>query len=456
METMNPVQPQNNPVDPMDKVSPVTPAEDTNPTPTPQAAPPSGTPPMNSNEQNVNKPKSKGPLIALLGILTLLILLIGAGAFLALVAYGKVDINNRELERKISFAIQDLPYTPKTAEYLIYKSFEKQSDLKSLYVDASIALEGSEAMSITGIGNTFDLVINGPIDFHDPESPEVEINVKMTPELDADFVTVNDKVFFRINEIPAIVKGFASGADFPLDLFLNKWISYDLKTLESDAKSALNEDKGNRDEEDLAKVKTAILNSDVLDMIKVTETEVNGVSAYQMELSMTNDEYIDFVDEISKAVDPDSYSRQLSQSGSTQIFDNLKITIFIDKKDMNTVRSMISFRLKSGGLAMPTQVLGASTIEYFPSTLTAAVDPKDQYVDVAIVINGSRFDEDFEIDEPSGATPFETIIEEYTRQMMQKESMLMGGTDYDSEGFGEIVPSPYELPEEEDSGISPY
>jgi hypothetical protein len=127
---------------------------------------------------------------------------------------------------------------------------------------------------------------------------------------------------------------------------------------------------------------------------------------------------------------------------------------------MHTVKSMISFRVYTSDLNVPSQVLGASTIQYFPNVYTAAANPKDEYMDVAVVVNGSRFNEEFDVKEPEGAIPLETVIEEYTRQMMQKyqqDSMMDYGDD--ASGFGETDDSDLMVPrsdDDEDTGISPY
>jgi hypothetical protein len=442
MDTLNPNQPANAPVDPMDRLSPVPaamPAAET-----PQAQTPAATvPPIKNNyevEENitVGKRRSRGPLMILMSLFIVLILLVGSAAFLGLVAYGKVGINNPELERKISFAIQELPLTPKTAEFLIYKSMDAQKDLKSLYVDASIALSGSGKEAIPGLGNKFDLKITGPIDLHDENNPKTEISIQMSPEFDANFVTVNDKVFFKINEIPAVIKGLASGAGFSLDPLLAKWISYDLKTLESDARDLLDEDKTARDSERYDRIKAAILSSKAIDKIVVAEKDLDGIPAYELTLEMTSDEYSEFVNGIAKAIDPDAYSSDLAMgTSSSQEFENLKIITYLDKSSMHTLRSMISFRLHTSDFDVPTQVLGASTIANFPNIYTQAAGSKDDYMDVAAVVNGSRFNEEFEVKEPEPATPLEDIIEQYTKQMMSKYDTGANGFD-ESSGFGGV------------------
>ena len=339
MEQLNPTQPQSAPVDPMDQFS----KEPTQPVEPVQVVPPQPpVVPLAKPENTFEQHRSKTPLIVMLSLLVVLVLLIGFGAFFALVAYGKVDISNKELERKISFAVQALPFTPKTPEYLIHQSFEAQRNIKSMYIDTSIALSGSIETGIPGLGNSFDLVIQGPIDLHDKENPKTQINIKMTPELDADLAVVNDKLFFKINNIPAVLKGFAAGAGFSLDPFMAKWIFYDLKSLESDARDTLNEDKGVRDEERLEKIKTAILNSDAINKIVVTETSLDGNPVYQMSLEMTSEEYMKFVNDVARAVDPAAYSNQLvTETEVSQSFENLKITAYLDKDTMNTVKSII-------------------------------------------------------------------------------------------------------------------
>ncbi len=456
--SLNPDQPANIPVDPMDKINPVE-SSTSSPSSIPSFSQVPPTTPTNSEVvENINVPhKSKGPLILLLSLFIILILLVGSTAFAALVAYGKVDINNDELQRKISFAVQELPYTPKTAEFLIYKSMDAQKDLKSAYIDASIAFNGNGPEAIPGLGNNFDLKITGPIDFHDENNPEAEIHFQMSPEFDANFVAVNDTLFFKINEIPAVIKGLASGTGMSLDILMNKWISYELKSLESDARSLLEEDKDGRDDDTYEKVKAALLNSDVIDKIVVTEEDLDGTPVYKMSLELTSQEYKDFVNEIAKAVDPESYTEDLAMtSGYSQTFENLKINTYIAKDTMHTVRSMISFRMRTDDISVPSQVLGASTIQYFPNVYTQAAGSQDEYVDVASVINASRFNEDFQVAEPENATPIEVIIEEYTKAMMQ-QYQYEGMMEEDSSGFGGPDTSQpyYDSFDEDDSGITP-
>lgn len=459
MESMTTAQPVTTPPDPMDKFSPsselggtTTPQIQTSPTITP---PPPSSPTIEPTYA-APKGRSKTPLIILVGLLVVLLLLIGSGAFLALVAYGKVDINNEELQRKISFAVQDLPYTPKTAEYLIYKGFDANKDTQSFYLDASVAVTAGESVAqIPGLGNKFDLTIEGPIDYHDKENPEVEINVKLTPELDADLVVVNEKLFFKLNSIPVVLKGYLDGAGYSLDIIMNKWISYSLAELESEARSTLEEDKGVRDEERLERVKMAILNSNIIDKVVVEETELDGNAVYKMTLALTSEEYMNFLNDVARAVEPESYADNfVAETDQAETFEDLEIETYIEKSSMRTVRSMISFRVNADRNTIPTQVLGASTIQYFPNIYTQAVSPESNYVDVVAVINTTRFNEDFQIAEPQGATPLETIVEQYTQQIMMREGLTDDASGFGDDASGFSTDSPLE--EEEDSGISPY
>lgn len=412
--------------------------------PTPESSSQAPNPPQNNTQyeqiENIKvKGSGRGMLVALLGLLIVLLLIAGVSTFLALVAYGKVEIGNKELERKISFAIQSIPFTPKTAEFLINSSMEAQSDLQSVYINASIAAEGGQSLDIPGLSNSFDFEITGPIDAHDEENIMADINIKMAPQLDADLRVLNDKVFTRINSIPDAFKGLAAGVDFPIDMIMSKWMFYDLGSLETDARASLDEDSANRDEEQEQRVMKALLNSKYLDKVKVSETDLDGVPVYEMSLDLNSDEYNDFMDEMLKAIDPELYSDQvLADSSNSTYLEDIKIKSYVDKETSYILKYTMSFRMSTSELSVPTQVLGASTIQAFPNIYTQAVGAESEYVDIAVVLNTTRHNEEFEIEEPTDAVSIEEVIQEVTSYMMmqsyQRESELNSGFN-DSYGF---------------------
>ena len=127
------------PEDPMEQNDPVSPTPNTPPAPT---------------SQKKTKSRKRKIFIGLI-LVVITILLLGGGTASAayLIAYGKINIKNAPLQREISMFVQDLPFLPKTTEYLITKTYSAQQTVDSAYLEASLAFSANELAQYLGTGD---------------------------------------------------------------------------------------------------------------------------------------------------------------------------------------------------------------------------------------------------------------------------------------------------------------
>lgn len=197
---------------------------------------------------NVEKPRSYWKL----GLSLLLVLVfIGISSVLGIgvmVAYGKVNIENKELREKIVNIVFSIPFLPKTPEYILARSVAAHQEVSSANFDASLASSSESVASLIG-SNNFDLSIKGPVDLSDKKHPKLDLHLQLTSELDGEIKLIDQDLYFRINKIPTVLVSMvtASLGDAPgfegLDPLLGVWVHHKLETLDTEARRVLEEDK---------------------------------------------------------------------------------------------------------------------------------------------------------------------------------------------------------------------
>jgi hypothetical protein len=407
-------------------------------------------------ETNQNYKKKGGFLKVFIALCVILFLLVGGTiTSAALIANGAIKVSNNEIREKASYLVGMIPFMPKTPEYVLLQSAKVHEDISSAYLKASIIINSDEiAKSMPMFANGFDFAIEGPINANAEENPKMMMNFKLTKELDADFGLIDQILYGRLNKIPSFLYPMIglneqNIANAP---FLRKWISYDTKGLDTDARNAFeNRDLEKKASEEIQKqleAKIKRLTSDkLLPLIKMTSDTLDGKPMYKLSLKMDNNQtqeyYKEFLSIVLENTEDPSYL-YLKNSEQTK-FKNLEAHIWINKDNYYFTKTDAVFDIEISNFdaSEATGVLGVSTFSPTDSVLgvkTANSESKIFEYTMATSISLDRHGEKFdtELTVPKDSIDFETF-------MLQMSSFMggsypAGGNTPDSDGFGS---SPY-------------
>lgn len=410
------------PVDPMSQVesTPQTSTQANQDQQTPDQKTPSAKTTMPEN--TYAQPDGRNlPKILLTLFLAFSFLTVGTSGALALIAYEKVTLPDQELQYKILYTVQSLPFAPKTTKYILLKSAQVHRDVSSAYIDASIATKSSELSNILGMGD-IDISVKGPLDVSNPTKPNVELNINLSDQIDLDIILLDEKGFFRVNKIPIIIYAllFRSPVGYEDNQFVNQWVSYNFGNMDTDARETLDD----RQTEDISSLTEKRLikfsNTSLVPLVTMMEDSIDGFEAYKLDLKLDKTQMQSFGNELQSIFGSSGEVPDYSPTNGLTGIDNFEATLWIDQKDFYLRKTTIAFTLVSPGVAdqLPSNVLGVTTAQSGEtvnpySSLELFTGP--QNLDVATSINMSRFGEKFDITEPETAITFEKYIEMITQ-----------------------------------------
>ena len=418
--TVNINQPQNNAPEPVQNASP-------------------DPMPVNSYTTNNNgfppePPKKKRSIkkMFLTGGLSILFILIFATITTAvLAAYNKITLPNPYIHELISYYVINLPFMPKTPKYVLTKAAMTHAQLSSAYLKTTLATDSNDLKRLVGL-DSLDFKVEGPIDYNDRSNPKIALNVLLTDQLDADFKVIDKVLYFKLNKIPEIAYTYVGLNENNLNNnpVLNKWVSYDLKKLESeDLKENVSTKPDGYVEETLLK----IVNSNIVPKLKMSADQYDGKPAYKVELPLTQKELAELQKEFSDLSDETQVEMQRAIGKSDISFiKDFKITLWIDQSTTQLRKSELVFTIYNTNYENTLQVLGASTI---------ADTAKADFVSVNWTVLLSDLGKDFisEIQKPTTSTDLEKYMQEVEEFYMSVQSGVNNSSEEsdDYEGFGE-------------------
>lgn len=377
-----------------------------------------------SYDQNSNT-GHKGRKLLLIAIIFIFLFMFVGSAFAGyLVAYKKIELPNKDIQNKISLFVQSLPFTPKTAEYIVAKSIQSHSELSSLYLKSSIAVEsdGLESMPI-GLGmNNFDATVEGALEFNDPENPELELSMFIPNLFKGDFILKDKIAYFNIKQIPAFIYTYVglTSENINQNPLLNRWIFWDTKPPEY-----LQEYENQQKEKQkfIQARLVAFAESKLLPLFKVSEEEVDGVATYKLSLEMDESQLAEFYKEIIRI----STAQSLPENEPDQVetaYQNMQSEMF--KLKSGKVYLWIekdTYYLKKGTLHYNVEMPKAGYPYYPPpyagEDLGLPPQMEKQEIDFVITFDLSRFGEDFDINSPQESISVDDLMLELTTFMQQ-------------------------------------
>lgn len=390
-----------------------------------QSDPVPPSPPMIPVE-TVSFPSHKGSLIkkiaGILAVLILLLVLSSAGAFYAL-AYHVVELSsNPELQKKAEFLVMELPFMPKSARYLLYKSVTADKSYTSQSFDMSAAVTtNSQTSSMLGFNN-FDIAAKGDADVADKKNPLMNMNLSITKDFNVDLKAKEKFVYFKIKKLPSALLALLGLNIDNLAPLTNVWVSYDTTPLATEARDLLNQNTTEDTkslQEDLQKELEKYMDEDVMQKIVVTKGKDESAEVYKLHLDATPD-IIDslvkkFEDGRQKNVQTDLYVMDTVTQAkkASDSIKNLTVDIWLDTESYYTRRFAMAFKLTPDSslstILKESPVLGEST---------DALSALNSAMDIAMVMKFSEFGKTVTVDVPSDVMTFEDFSKKISEVML--------------------------------------
>jgi hypothetical protein len=416
-------------------LNPNTPQQNINKTPEPS--------PVEPVVNVVPRKNSKTALFALLGLLFFFLLVVIIGATIVLAAYNKITLPNQRLQEGISYFIQDLPFMPKTPKYLLLKSAKAHESIGSAYTKISAAIKSDEfsQIPIPGINNTIEILGEGPIDVQNPENPKMSWKLNVTNDFESEFKLSEKILYFKINKIPALLYPFIglTSSNFATNPYLNKWVYYDMNTLETDSSKLLDERGENLTTNELTEAKLILLGNKLSEKMVTTEEDLENTPVYRISLKLTNQELQELEPEIVELFDMKStdYDSDIKDAQDTfSMVDNVELNVWIEKSTHYVRRFDFAADIHENKIDNYSQVLGIKTVANETSNQNVA----SFALSISFSKLGENFDNDFKA--PSTAISFDQYMLEITDFMdnslgytLDNPTQAEGFRDEDLEGF---------------------
>lgn len=431
-------KPESMPVDPMSSIestrnpTPVPVEETPMPEPSPMPAsgvmggasmPPTNNPPYFESQPPMAPRKSKGLMFALIGLAVFFLLLLLTATAVVMAAYGKFDLPDKKMQEKLSYFVQNIPFMPKTPKYVLLKSAQVHQSIGSAYTKISFSAKSPTFTEIPGIGDTLDFLIEGPIDASDPKNPKLSWNMKLTKELDMDLKVMNENLYFRVNKLPTLVYPFIglTASNFASNPITNRWVYYDLSTLDTEASSMLDERGDDVTVDEMTEEKLLLIGEKLADKMTMSSDEIDGVAVNKITLKLTNNELSELEPEIMEILEIDQKLDTTYTSGNSPIamIDNVEINVYIEKATYYMRRFDAAVDVIDTAANEYSQVLGVSTI----ATEGNSSDKISLAMSASLSQLGETFDSVFVA--PAGAISLEQFILEisdfFTNQQMASQ-----------------------------------
>lgn len=306
--------------------------------------------PSNSNiEPNINSndtPKKSKKTILYLSLLILVLLFLGGlGWFSYALAYEKIDPKfiPESVKNSLSYSVQSLSFMPKTPKFILGKTLLAHEGIKTHKFDVSVATDLGGIQETLGIGK-FDLSAKGVVDYSNIEAMKADFTIDLSSELSIDIRKLPESFYFRLGKIPPILTSFIGIDESVFSNALNKWVYIDLKPLETNARTYLDE---NKEEIPMTKhilnISQKVMNDDeIKSKIVLTDDVIDSVKYHKMTFKGDNHTVIVFLNHIAEEFDDTKLEEDKDLGISNLVFD-----MWVSKSDYLTKRIAVKFDFKS-------------------------------------------------------------------------------------------------------------
>jgi hypothetical protein len=346
-------------------------------------------------------------ILGLVGFV-LLHLLSAAGALYAL-AYHVIELDSYpEIQQKVEFFVMELPGTPKSPKYVLYKAITSEKTYTSNSFDISAAVNSSSSSGLSPLTN-FDIEAKGETDITDPKNPLFTMNLSITKDFNMDIRGKDKFVYFKVNAVPSYLLAMVGlNADLLAPL-TNTWVSYDTTPLQTDARKLLDESQAEEDstitgDAAFSEIQKYVTDDMISKMILI-EGEDEGVKVHKIKLDATPEMIDSIVAKVEADQTPGTELDVLKPSLLTQkpsdVLKNLSVEIWLDSSTYYTRRVAVTFKFT------PDSKLSQSVSQSDVLGVTDVNPSLGSEISVAMVMKFSGFGNPVVVDVPSDAITFD-------------------------------------------------
>jgi hypothetical protein len=340
-------------------------------------------PALKSNPKNSGRNASKRKTALLVFALLIFLFFTGSLSFIWALTYEKIALNNfKDLQDRLSFSVQSLPFMPKTAKFVITKSAIAHSEIvdsHSFEILVSVDPGSLLAVTFNPTLTSIDMSFTGSVDTNQPGSPNLELNTKITKDIDFDLKAIDKNVFIRFNTLDGFAAEYGDFFGFTDDT-RNKWILFEDGGSETQSLQTV-------DEESLRKP----LTKDLADKtVKILEDNYIKERLILRKELMDGKEY--FV--INLNADKEAIKRILTvlnndkePSGeSLDMIKELNLEIFVDKSTflINKASSFLAISLKTDKISPFFSLLETASFLEIKVTVLAKLNNYNEAVDITL------------------------------------------------------------------------
>lgn len=337
-----------------------------------------------------------------------LILFIVGMTAIYILAYEKITLSQfPEFQKKVSFFAMDyLPFAPKSAQYLLYKAVLANGEYSSYAFDISMAFSFSNltAPNIFGFPN-YDFLAKGSIDYSDKDNLISSVNISFSKNTNIDLILKDKMLYFKINSVPPSTLSMIGLNSEKFSPFVNTWISQDTNALRSNAREFLEESQNNNQILLTTERLVRIFDDTIAKEIKVEKIEKEGSIIYKLTLSPSRESLRKILTELIREISSrnENYDSEFEDGASelSEIIKDMRIEVWLDANTFYLKRVSSEFSVKSeSGLNENILNMGLLGLGI------------NQFLDmkVATVAKFSEFGKKVEVFAPTNAITFEEFF----------------------------------------------
>lgn len=273
-------------------------------------------------EETVSAPSPKKPrsklVILMFALVFVLFIFAGGAAFAYGVAYEKIDIGNKNLQKTVSGVVMGLPFTPKTPEYVLFKAYEAQKTVKSFSYESVLSASSKNL----GFGVN-DIIIKGQADFNDAQNPKLSANYTLGNVFSGDLMLIDKKLYLKVNVFSLDTLEAKGLTQDMLSPYFSKWIVFDSKENGSLA-NFIPDYSASGAEGNIPKMLNSLYDSGLLKRFELAQESLDGLPVYKLVLNIDS-ELLARLDEIAGS------EASMAQLPATE--DPMRLEIYIARKD---------------------------------------------------------------------------------------------------------------------------
>ncbi len=347
---------------------------------------------------------------------------------MTLVAYDKINLNNRPLQDKITNIVMSIPFMPKTPRYLLSATIKAHTTVKKFFFDLSIASSSNELSQIIG-SNGFDLAVKGPVDYTDSTNPTISLTTT-SKELLINTLAKDHFVYFKIDTIPSFIKLMLTQIGYTEKIqmkFMNKWLYFGSTPMETEARKELKQKQTTKPltEEFIDNFFSVLNEKQFSKAIKVENATVDEFRTYKVHFSPTDEILDSLFTNLSEKYYPQYKNISNSPFKISDIITDFTVDSWIDVNDYYMRKISISYSFKPASPMSPSMRSDYSSMTPFPAPLTKKTP-------VTMLLKLSDFGKEVIVKKPDNPQNIQDVFKSLSVEMASSSGSVIPGSQFQS------------------------